>query len=171
MMTASWSELLAELQRAEFVHVAGTSASVRIPIADHWLSQVIAARIPPSVPIKQFALSAGDGNQFTVRIRLARPAFLPALPVRVLIRRQPSLPDSPVLLLQLVSGSLAALSGALLGILGALPAGIHLRDDTLTVDLRILAQRYRMEAVLDSLTRLEITTEQGRVIVSADAVL
>ena len=50
-----------------------------------------------------------------------------------------------------------------------LPAGVHLQDDRLIVDLRIVLQQYQAADVLDYLDRLELTTVDRVILVRIDA--
>jgi hypothetical protein len=114
---------------------------------------------------------ADPGNQFSVRIRLARPSFLPAFRLRFVIEQQPQLPASPVLVLRMVAEGLAALAAPALRFLEVLPPGIRLQQERLYVDLAVLLQKYGAGEALDFLTDLSVSTAEGRIIVTARAML
>ena len=168
-MIAEGPMLLAELRRSGFAPIAGTRASVSVPIDAQWLSAVIAARMPPNGRIRDFDLKAHRDNEFTVRIQLSHPSFLPDFHFRFAISAQPVLPAHPFLVLRLVSGGLGGIAVTILEMLDKLPPGVNFQKDILTVDLSILAKQYEVRDLFESLTRLEIATAEGRVIVSADA--
>lgn len=137
-----------------------------MPVADHLLTRVAVQYLPAGAPVRTLDLRAREGNQIEARVRLARPAFLPPLLVPVSIVRQPVLPDDPVLVLRLGSiGGLMGLAGAAARLLDVLPPGITLRSNILSVDLRAVAARQQVAFALDYLTRLEITTREGQVLI------
>lgn len=169
-MTAWWLDFIREQERAGFADVRGAQASVHLPVSDRLISRLITERLPSSGTVREIELEALEGNQCRVRLRL-RPAFLPSINARLAIEGQPRLPDSPVLTARLVSKGLAALlSGPLAGAF-RLPRGITLADDLLRVDLAALAQRNGADAYLAFLTKLELVTEPGRIVVNAAVAL
>jgi hypothetical protein len=169
-MTPWWLDLLKEQERAGFADLRGARASIRIPVSDRLLTRVITDRLPSTSTVREIELQALDGNECTVRVRL-RPAFLPTVSARLLIEEQPRLPHSPVLTLRIVSKGLAALASGPLASAFRLPAGFTLHDDRLRIDLAALARQYGAEAALGFLKSLELTTERGHLVVSADAAL
>ncbi len=166
-----WAALLREQQGAGFPDLAGTEGWLRVPISDALINRLIAHRLPPSGPIGRVELLAEPGNHLKLRIRLARPSFLPAFSIRFRIDRQPQLPDSPVLGLRLVSEGLAVLAGPAMRFFEVLPRGVRLAGDQLTVDLAALLEQYGALEALRYITHLELLAEQGRVIVAARAAL
>ena len=147
--------------------MAGTEVSATVPVTDHLLTRIARQHLPSSTPVRDLDLRAREGDRFEVRLRLARPAFLPALTVPFAIVRQPVLPHDSILILRLGSmGGLLTLAGAAARLFDVLPPGVTLHHDQLSVDLRALAARAQAGVVLDSLTRLEITTREGQVVVS-----
>src|SRR4051812_10320935 len=102
MMEPWWRTLLREQQRAGFADIAGASASVVLPISDRLLTQLAAERMPPNW-VSEITVHAEPGEQFSVRVRLAKLSFLPSIRVRLRIHRQPAFPAAPVLVLRLVT--------------------------------------------------------------------
>jgi hypothetical protein len=166
-----WAALLREQHAAGFPDVEGAEGSLRLPVSDRFLNRLIAQRIPPAGPIGQVDVQAEAGNQLKVRVRLARPSFLPAFTVRLRIERQPQLPDSPVIGFRLLSEGLAALAGPAMRFFEVLPKGIYLAGDLLTVDLATLVEQQGAGEAFRHIRHLELTTEPGRLIVSARAAL
>jgi len=74
-LEAWWVTLLREQQSDGFSDLAGTDVAATIPIADQLISRVVAARMPATAPIREFALLAHPGDEFSVRIRLTKPAI------------------------------------------------------------------------------------------------
>jgi hypothetical protein len=169
-MTPSWLDLLTEQQRTGFADLRGAHASVRIPISDRLLTRLITERLPPKSTVREIEIAARDGNECQLRVRL-RPAFLPTIDARLVIEGQPRLPESPVLTVRLVSRGLAALASGPLAAAFRLPTGFTLEGDQLRIDLDALARQYGASDTLDYLTRLELSTEHGRVIVTAEGTL
>ena len=98
-----WVTLLRQQQSDNFPDLAGAEASATIPISDRLITRAIAERLSPSAPIREVEVRAHADNQLTVRVRLAGPAILPPLQLRLAIEQQPDLPMSPVLVLGIVS--------------------------------------------------------------------
>ena len=124
--------------------------------------------MPGNLPVRDVSVHPEPGNRFSVRI-FPKSAFLPQLTVKLEIEKQPEFPTSPELVLRMASmGGLLGLAGAAFPIANMLPPGVRLDGERIVVDLRALAQR---EGVLDLLAlvrELEITTEEGRVLIFAD---
>ena len=174
-MRMSWlADLLREQRATGFADFAGARASATIPISDRLATRLIAGRLPPSSAVREIELRAAAGNMVTVAVRLAKPAFLPRFEIPIHIEQQPSLPEQPIFVFRLaLPRGLAAMAGPALRIFDRLfdllPAGVHLQDDRLIVDLRIVLQQYQAADVLDYLDRLELTTVDRAILVRIDA--
>ena len=166
-----WGTLLREQQSDGFRDLAGAHATVVLPVSDRLITRIVAQRIPESAPIREFELTAHDGNRITIRIRLAKPAFLPPIPVALVIDQQPDLPESPVLWLALESLAVGALAATALRFVDVLPAGIRFDGGRFRIDLKTLLERRNAADVLTCLTELKVTTTDHRVVVHASAVL
>jgi hypothetical protein len=162
-----WAALLREQLAAGFPDLQGAEGWLRLPISDRLLTRVVLARIPASVPISDFDLIAEDGNQVMVRVRVGKPSFLPPFRVRFAIEQQPALPHSPVLVLRMMSQGIAAFAGPAMRFFQALPPEVGVIGDRIHVDIAALLGRHGVGHVLAFLSQLEVTTEQGRVIVAA----
>ena len=163
-----WIDLLRQQRAAGFADLAGGQGTLVLPVDDRLLSRLIASRIPPSWPVKELTLRAAAGNQLVVRLKLTK-AFLPTFTLRLMIERQPVLPASPVLVLRIVSDGVAALAGTLMRFLPPLPPGLRLNGDLLSINLATLLDQYGAGEALAYLTLLELTTTEGRLVVSARA--
>src|SRR5205814_300177 len=69
-------------------------------------------------------------------------AFLPAIPVGVVIDRQPNLPSQPVLGLRIASPLIAAAAGPLAGFFKSLPPWVRLDGAHVSIDLEGAAASY-----------------------------
>lgn len=165
-----WIDLFEDqLRRSGFADIAGADASVRAPVSDRLLSRVLQEQLRGRLPVRDLELLAFEGNQLAIRVRVAKPAFLPLMTFRFHIERQPSLPESAVLVLRLASQGLGALVGPLLRLFDVLPPGVARDGSRFLIDLREVASRQGVAEYFAFLTSLEITTGEGRVIVAATA--
>jgi hypothetical protein len=166
-------DLLAVLrqQRAgRFRDLAGASATVTVPVSDRLVTQLVVDTLPPGGAVRDLDLRAHASNRFAARVRLTRPAFLPSIAINALIERQPQLPASPVIVFRVsMAGGLMAFAGPAMRFLGALPPGIHLDGERLEVDLGVLLNQYGAREALDYVHDLQLTTEEGRFVVSLRA--
>jgi hypothetical protein len=163
--------LLHEQQASGFGDVAGARASVTLPVSDRLVSRLVSQSLPPGAPITDIALRAQAANRLSARVRLTRPAFLPPITVNLAIEQQPALPDNPVFALRLLSTGLLSFAGAAVRFLNVLPPGIRLDGDLIYVDIRTLLEHWGLAQHLRYLEHLEVTTEEGRFVVSARGAL
>lgn len=164
--------LLREQQAAGFADVAGARVSATLPLSDRLLTRVILAHLPPTAPVSALELRAHSGNRLTVRVRLAKPAFLPPFTIPLTIERQPDLPQSPVFVLRMSSiGGLLSLAGPVARFFDVLPPGVQLQNERVFVNVRTMLEQQGAELALTFLEQLEVTTEEGRVVVSFRAVV
>lgn len=161
--------MLRRLRAAHFADLTGANTSLTLPISDRLVTQIIAENLPPSSPVSELELRALEGDQFTVHVRLAKAAFLPAFRIRLVIEQQPELPSAPILVLRIASEGIGAFAGMAKGFLKTLPAGVRLEGDKLSVELATILARYDLGDALEYLTRLELKTEPGRIILVANA--
>ena len=158
--------LLREQQASGFPDVAGARASVTLPLSDRLVSRLVAQSLPPSAPISEIDLRAGNADRFSVRVRLTRPALLPPITVNLAIDQQPALPSHPVMTLRLLSTGLLSFAGVAARFFNVLPPGIRMDGDLIFIDIRTLLDRRGLAHHLRYLEHLEVTTEEGRFVVS-----
>jgi hypothetical protein len=168
-MTPWWLTLLREQQRSQFADFGGAHVGLHLPIPDRLLTDAVARALPATAPIRTLDIEALDNNEFAVKVKMKKPAILPAIRLRLRLEEQPRLPDSPVLTLRFASGGLSAVAAPLLRQMASLPRGMRLEGDRLLVHLGILATQYGLEDVLPFLRSLKISTERGRFIIALDA--
>jgi hypothetical protein len=107
------------------------------------------------------------GDRFGVRVLLAKPSFLPPITLEVVIDKQPSLPDDPVLGLTLSGmGGLLRFAGPLAGFFTSLPPGVRLEGERVFVDLRAVLAERGLGTVLNYVEAARVTSEQGRLVLS-----
>lgn len=162
-----WVTLLRQQQSDGFPDLAGTDIAVTVPLSDRLISRLVAEAIPAGVPIREFDLSAHHGELMTIRIRLAKPAFLPPIHLMVAIERQLDLPMSPTLVLKIVSQGVASLAANALRFLDVLPSGVQYMDGRFIINVRTILERHNAADLLKYLTELKVTTADHQVIVRA----
>jgi hypothetical protein len=166
---ARWSRILEGLRASGFRELTGARLTATIPIGERLLNDLVASSLPAGGVVREAAVQPQLHNRVAVRVKLARPEFLPAITATLVIERQPQLPQTPALVFR-VSGlpGLLALAGPVLRLAPTLPAGIHLQGDLLTVDLGVLLAERGHGDVLRYAERLQVTTEPGRLVIDAD---
>jgi hypothetical protein len=161
-------QLFRQLLASGFSDMPGTEASLILPISKQLLNEIIAAALPPSVPVRDLDVTPLDGDRFLVRGRLGSSAFLPSLRLHVAIDRQPELPESPVLSLRVESTAVMSLTRAVLRMM-TLPDWIHVEQDRIHVDLRALLDRHPLLPYVSYIDRLRLNTTEGTVVLSMHA--
>src|SRR5688572_25675788 len=133
------------------------------------MSRLVAERLTADVPIRDFDLSAHDGDLMRIRIRLAKPAFLPPIQIRLAIERQLELPTNPTLVLKVASQGVASLAAIALPFVDELPAGVQYTEGRFIINVRTILERQNAADVLNYLTEVKVTTAEHHVIVRARA--
>jgi len=161
------NEIVHLLRASRFRDLAGARASASVPVAEPLLNTFIAASLPPNAPVRTVTVHPEAADRLAVRI-VAKAALIPAITLKLAIESQPRLPDSPVLVLRMVTlgGLFGLASGA---IAGMLPPGVRFDGERILVDLAALASQRGHGEVFDYLKRLEVHTEQGRLVLQVDA--
>jgi hypothetical protein len=160
--------IVEQLRASRFADLAGSRVSASIPVSERLLNEILAAAMPPSVPVSVLSIRPQKGNRLAVRARLSRVDFLPPINLTVEIERQPELPDSPLVLRLISFPGLMALAGAALPIASMLPPGVRMEKDRLHVDVRALLERQGYGDLLAFVASLRITTDEGKLIVELD---
>lgn len=167
--TDFWKSLLVQQRRLQFADVAGARAALLLPISDRLLTGIVAHLMPRSSPVRELEIRAMPRNELALRVRLKRPALLPAVRLSMTIAAQPQLPENPVLALDVRFKGVGRLAGVALGFLDALPEGFAWHQNRLTVDLAALAGRFGLEELFQHLEKLELSSDAGRLIIAAEA--
>jgi hypothetical protein len=165
-MKAVVQDLLQRELRQGLPSFAGAEAYVVLPIADAFLSEVIARSLPPNGAVREVMVRAEEGDRLAVKVALARPSFLPPIPVTLVIHEQPQLPDRPIVVLKL---SLArAVMGLALRALQAapLPPGVTIEDEHINVDVERLLADHGLAEMLRYVSELRVHTRPGALVVS-----
>ena len=160
-------KLFADQERAGFPDLAGSDGQGSIKVSEALLNTIITEQLRGSASIKELHVSPRAGNRFAVRVALVKPAFLPPLSLEVIVEKQPSLPDDPVLVLELSGmGGLLRFAGPVAGFFTALPPGVRIEGERVFVDIRAALAPHGLTPVLNYVEAVEVTTEEGRVVLS-----
>ncbi len=155
-------ELIAQQQRSGFADVKGTEGQATIRMSDRLLNQIIATEVQRLRAIREARVRNLAGDRLDLQVVLAKPSFLPAITIGVLIERQPSLPENPVLVLRLSGiGGLTRFAGLAAAFLNVLPPGIRMAGDRVFVDVAALLQQRGMGFVMQHVDDLNVTTDEG----------
>ncbi len=162
--------LIARQQAANFPGLSGSEIQATLRISADLLNEAIAANVASGAFLRELTVEPRGGNHLGIRIKLAKPAFLPTFSLTLLIERQPQLPADPVLVMKLsgVAGMIGLAAPAITSF-KVLPPGVRLEGDRVLIDLRTLLQRYGQTALLDHAEQLQVTTEEGRLILLVHA--
>ena len=96
-----WLErLLGDVRGGQPRDLAGSHAAADLAVTEDLLNRLLAEKLPRDGAVKDLSVRLEAGTA-RVSVKLTRPAFLPAINMRVTIDRQPELPGSPVLVLRL----------------------------------------------------------------------
>jgi hypothetical protein len=166
-------ELLIQLFRRQLQDglpdLAGAEATATIPLSDRLLTQAIAASLPPGALVKEVQVRAEDGDRIALKVSLARPSFLPAIPIALVVHEQPTLPDNPVLTLRISqSAPLVAMAERALKH-APLPAGVSIAGDLIHIHIQTLLAARNLEGVLNYLTHVNVHAHAGAVVLLVQA--
>ena len=159
--------ILHALRATRFRDLSGARVWAVVPIAEGFVNQLVAASLPPNAPVRSVTVHPESGDHLSVRI-VAKAALIPAITLKLAIEAQPKLPESPVLVLRMVTlgGLFGLASGA---IAGMLPPGLSLQGERIVVDLRVMAREHGGAEFFEFLRGVEVHTDGGRLIVQVDA--
>ena len=163
------SSILRSLQSSGFRDLAGTRVTATIPVSERLINELVAASLPPHVPVREAQVRPEPGERFAVRL-MPKAAFLPAVTIKLTIERQPDFPAAPELVLRMTSlGGLFGIAAAAFPIAQMLPPGVRLDGEHIHVDLRALAAQRGAADLIQYIRELRITTEAGRAILHVES--
>ena len=171
-MADRWmAELVERIRQGQPGEVAGSRVALDLVLAEDLLNRALAERLPPGGAVQHLRITVAP-DRARVTLRLARPSFLPPFNVGVTIAAQPTLPDGARLVLRLgMPPGLGMLAGFGASLFNALPPGVRLEGDRVTVDLERLLIEQDLGWVLRYGRSLLVTFEAGRVRLQASAAL
>lgn len=156
--------LLQTLQSSGFRDLSGARVTAAIPVSERLINELVAATLPPHIPVREAYVHPEAGDRFSVRLT-PKSGFLPSLTIRLAIERQPELPTSPELVLRMASmGGLFGLATAAFPIAQMMPPGVRLEGERIHVDLRAMAAQRGATDLFPYVRQLRITTEDGKAV-------
>jgi hypothetical protein len=162
--------LFAEQERDGFRDLAGSEGQWALRVSERLLNTIVTEQLRGAGAVRELNIRPRAGDRFGVRLVLAKPSFLPPISLEVLIEKQPTLPDDPVLGLTLSGlGGLVRFAGPAASFLNVLPPGVRMEGEHVLVDLRAALASHGLAVVLDYVEEIRVTTEDGRVVVSCKA--
>ena len=160
-------KLFADQERHGFPDLAGSEGHAVIRLSERILNAIILEQIAGSASIRELHVTPRAGNRLGVRVVVTKPSFLPPITLEVLIDKQPSLPDDPVLGLTLSGmGGLLRFAGPAAGFLKALPPGVTMEGERVFVDLRAALAPHGLTSVLNYVKNVAVGSEEGRLVVA-----
>lgn len=154
--------ILDHLRASRLADLKGSRVSVRLPISERLLNEVVAAVIPATAPVRFVELHPAAGNRIAVRIKLTRPDFLPPITVTAEIAEQPAWPDGPLVLRMLSLPGLISMAGAALPVASRLPPGVRLQDQRVLIDLPAIMEAQGLGEWVSFVESVTVQTEDGR---------
>lgn len=168
-MDRPFATLLHEQLSTGFADLEGARISATLPVSERLINEAIARGLPPGGAVRMVYVRPREGNRFEVQIKLARPAFLPAVSITATVERQAIIPGSPILILRLSSlPGLISAAGFGAGFFKVLPPGVTLDGDRVNVDLRALLHEHGLGAVWPFIERADVTCTEGRAVLELD---
>ena len=159
--------ILERLRASGFAEVKGARASLSIPVSEAILNELITAALPAGGPLRDLHVRPQAGNRLAVRARASRLDFLPPMTISLQIEGQPRLPDTPLVVRILSMPGLLSVAGSMLSP-GSLPPGIRLERERVLVDLRQLLEGKGFAAIVPLIERLQVSSEEGRLLIDVD---
>lgn len=167
---ARLSRILETLRASGFRDIAGARVTATLPLSERLLNELIAVSLPSAGAIRALTVHPQPENRIGVRVRLARPEFLPTITVTLAIDRQPRLPDDPRFEFRVMGlAGLLALAVPVASLQSQLPPGVQLERDRLRVDLATLLAQQGHGDLLSYVEDLRLATEAGRLLIDVRA--
>lgn len=150
--------------------LAGARVAADIPLSERVLNSLLADSLrSPESRVASAVVQVGDAGELLVRLRLRKPAFAPAVVVRLRIEEQPALPRSAVLVFRWSLpgfGMLAPLVAPVLSLLQTGPPWIAVEGERLHVHIARALEERGLAELLEHVAALRVTTRPGAIVVS-----
>jgi hypothetical protein len=162
--------ILEELRDSGFRELAGARVTARVPVPERLINEFLADAVPQSGAVRRITVHPQPGDRIGVRVKLARPEFLPPLSATLLIERQPDLPASPTFVFQVLGlAGLLALGGPFSTLGSRLPRGVYLERDRLSVNLAEVLAHHGLGDCVQYVERLRVSSEAGCLVFDVEA--
>jgi hypothetical protein len=148
---------------------SGSSLAGEIPFTDAWVNRVVADRLAASQgPVAAAEIHAHQAQQLTALLSMRGPRLIPSVKVAAVIEEQPQFPHQTTLGLRWSlpgMGPLALLAAPALSYFRALPRGVRVDGDRVTLDIGELLRERGLGDLIGYVTALRVTTRSGAVLV------
>lgn len=152
---------------------SGGSLAGEVPLTDAVINDVIAERLAASQgPVAAAHVQAHEGQQLTIQLSMRGPRLMPSVKIAARIEQQPQCPHPAVLGLRWSMpglGPLALFAAPALAHFKALPAGIRVEGDRMTIDIGELLAARGLGDLVSYLAGLRVTTRNGLIVVQFEA--
>ena len=159
--------IVERLRASGFAEVKGARASLSIPVSEALLNELITAALPAGGRLRDLHVRPQAGNRLAVRARASRLDFLPPMTISLQIEGQPRLPDTPLVVRILSMPGLLSVAGSMLSP-NSLPPGIRMERERVLVDVRQLLEAKGFGEVVPLIDRLQVSSEEGRLLIDVD---
>ena len=142
---------------------AGAAVSGEIPLSEDFVNRLLAERLTDHPQIAAARVRAHEGDVVAIQL-VPRVRMMPPLKIMARIERQPDFPRDPALLLRWsmpAAGPLTLFAAPILSYFKAMPSGIRMEGDRITVDLRELLQTRGFADAAGFIRTLAIHTRPG----------
>jgi hypothetical protein len=153
-----------ELWRAStFRDFSGARLELRVPLTATVLNQLAAAAVAAHRRrLRAIGVAVAAGNRLELSIAPARPAWLPALPVPIVLRPDLVPAPDPRVVAEVASGSLAAAAVRLVTAAGVhLPPGVDIIERRIELSLLRLAPSQDLRLLAGFIREGRLSTEPG----------
>jgi hypothetical protein len=149
--------------------IAGSVFAGEIPLSNALVNRLIMQRLSTTqLPFAGVRVEAHAGDQLTIVLSM-RGSLIPDVTIHAHIEEQPQFPGPAVLWLRWTLPAMRALSmfaAPALAYFKKLPPGIRVDGDRIAVDLAELLRSRGLEEVMTYLTRVNVTTREGAIVVA-----
>ncbi len=160
-------KVFADQERQGFHDLAGPEGHAAFRVSERLLNTLIAEQLSGSTAIRELHVTPRAGNRLGVRLVMAKPSFLPPISFDVVIDKQPSLPDDPVLGLTLSGlAGLLRFAGPVAGFFQTLPPGVRMEGERVLVDIPAALAPHGLTSALHYITDVAVGSEEGRIVVA-----
>ena len=143
-----------------------------IPLSTAIVNRLIAQRMSAMQgPIGGVHVEAHDGQRLTITLSMRGQSLIPVVKIAARIEQQPVFPRPALLALRWSMpglGPLARFASPALAYFKAMPRGIRIDGDRLSVDIVELLRAQELGELGDYITRLQIDTREGAFLVRFD---
>lgn len=168
MLTPTISDRVRQALGVDLDNFSGGTLSGDIPLTDAFVNRMIAERLAASQgPVGEALVQTQDAEQLTIQLSMRASRMIPSVKIAARIEQQP-VPGTGVLGLRWSMpsmGPLALFAAPALSYFKALPPGIHVDGDRISVDVAEVLRTQGMGDLVRYITGLRVTTRSGMFIV------